>query len=94
MTLTFEWNAEKALRNLAKHRVSFDEASTVFSDPLGRIVSDTRHSGGEERLVVIGRSSAQQLLTVMFTDRKNRIRIISARHVTRTERRQYEENAR
>ena len=93
MAVTFEWDPEKAAKNLAKHRVSFDEASTVFSDPLGRIVDDPRHSRGEERLVLIGLSRAQRLLAVMFSDRKNRIRIISARPVTRAERRTYEENS-
>ena len=93
MAVTFEWDPEKAAKNLAKHRVSFDEASTVFSDPLGRIVDDPRHSRGEERLVLIGLSRAQRLLAVMFSDRRNRIRIISARPVTRAERRTYEENS-
>jgi uncharacterized DUF497 family protein len=93
MAVTFEWDPEKAAKNLAKHGVTLDEASTVFSDPLGRIVDDPRHSRGEERLVLIGLSRAQRLLAVMFTDRKNRIRIISARPVTRAERRTYEENS-
>ena len=93
MAVTFEWDPEKAAKNLAKHGVHFDEASTVFSDPLGRIVDDPRHSRGEERLVLIGLSRAQRLLAVMFRDRKNQIRIISARPVTRAERRTYEENS-
>jgi uncharacterized DUF497 family protein len=93
MAVTFEWDPEKAAKNLAKHGVNFDEASTVFSDPLGRIVDDPRHSRGEGRLVLIGLSRVQRLLAVMFTDRKNRIRIISARPVTRAERRTYEENS-
>ena len=93
MAVTFEWDPKKAAKNLAKHGVNFEEALTVFSDPLGRIVDDPRHSRGEERLVLIGQSRTQTLLAVMFSDRKHRVRIISARPVTRAERRTYEENS-
>jgi uncharacterized DUF497 family protein len=92
MALTFEWDARKAAANLAKHSVSFDEAVTVFADPLGRLEDDDRHSGSEVRLVLLGRSSADRLLAVMFTDRgAERLRLISARQATRSERQQYEE---
>ena len=92
MALTFEWDARKAAANLAKHGVSFDEALTVFADPLGRLEEDDRHSVSEPRLVLLGSSSADRLLAVMFTDRgADRIRVISARHATRAERQQYEE---
>jgi hypothetical protein len=92
MALTFEWDSGKATTNLAKHGVTFAEALTAFTDPLGRVQPDDRHSIDEERLVLLGRSSADRLLAVMFTDRgTERIRLISARLATRLERIQYEE---
>ena len=92
MALTFEWDARKAATNLEKHGVSFDEAVTVFADPFGRLEDHDRHSASEARLVLLGRSSADRLLAVMFTDRgPARLRLISARPATRSERRQYEE---
>jgi uncharacterized DUF497 family protein len=92
LALTLEWNLRKAATNLAKHGVSFDEALTAFADPLGRLEDDDRHSVSEPWLVLLGRSSADRLLAVMFTDRgAERIRLISARQATRLERRQYEE---
>jgi uncharacterized DUF497 family protein len=93
MPLTFEWDARKAATNLARHGVSFDEAITIFADPLGRLEGDDRHSVSEIRLVLLGTSSADRLLAVMFTERgAERIRVISARTATRSERRQYEES--
>jgi len=71
--------------------VSFEEAATVFADPLGRIVADPRHSSDEERLVLLGISRDQHLLAVMFVDRGGAIRIISARPATKRERKDYEE---
>jgi uncharacterized DUF497 family protein len=91
LALEFEWDSRKDAANFAKHGVSFVEAATVFGDPLGRIVSDPRHSDVEERLVLLGLSSRQRLLAVMFTDRRETVRIISARQVTRPERKNYEE---
>lgn len=91
MVLRFEWDPRKAAGNLAKHGVSFEEAATVFGDLLGRIVDDPRHSTGEQRYVLLGRSEEQRLLAVMFTERKEAIRLISARRATRHERREYEE---
>jgi uncharacterized DUF497 family protein len=92
MALTFEWDARKAAANVAKHGVSFGEALTAFADPLGRLEDDDRHSVSEPRLVLLGRSSSDRLLAVMFTDRgADRIRLISARQATRFERQQYEE---
>jgi uncharacterized DUF497 family protein len=93
VALQFEWDPGKAAVNLAKHRVSFEEAATVFGDPLGRLVADPRHSSKEERLVLLGSSREQRLLAVMFVDRGATIRIISARRATRRERRDYEEDA-
>ena len=89
--LEFEWDLRKAAANLAKHGVSFEEAATVFGDPLGRIVTDPRHSVGEERFVLLGSSREKRLLAVMYADRGGVIRIISARKATRRERRDYEE---
>ncbi|MDP9206464.1 MAG: BrnT family toxin [Gemmatimonadota bacterium] len=94
MAATFEWDPAKAARNYATHGVTFDEASTVFRDPLGRIVDDPRHSRGEDRFVIIGSSKRSRLIAVMFTERRERIRLISARLVTRAERRNYEERTR
>lgn len=94
MPLVFEWDSAKAWRNQAKHGVTFAEAQTVFRDPLGGIVDDPRHSSGERRLVLIGLSERRRLIAVMFTEKSDRIRLISARQVTRAERRAYEEKSR
>jgi uncharacterized DUF497 family protein len=91
VALRFEWDPEKAAGNLAKHGVSFEEAATVFGDPLGRIVDDPRHSTDEPRYVLLGHSERQHLLAVMFIERAEAIRLISARKATRRERREYEE---
>jgi uncharacterized DUF497 family protein len=87
----FDWDPEKAVTNVAKHGVSFEEAATVFEDPLGRIVDDPRHSVGENRYVLLGVSYSQTLLAVMFAEHDETIRIISAREATRQERKDYEE---
>jgi uncharacterized DUF497 family protein len=87
----FEWRASKAADNRAKHKVTFEEAATVFGDPLGRIVDDLRHSEGEERFVLLGDSDRHRLLVVMFTERGEVLHLISARKATRRERREYEE---
>jgi uncharacterized protein len=91
LALEFEWDLRKAAANLTKHKVSFEEAATVFGDPLGRIMTDPRHSIIEERLVLLGRSEKRRLLTVMYVDKGKIIRLISAREATRHERRDYEE---
>lgn len=93
MVLRFEWDPKKAARNLAKHGVSFEDAATVFADPLARIESDPRHSVHEERFVLLGFSREQRFLAVMFAERGESIRVISARRATRRERREYEERA-
>jgi uncharacterized DUF497 family protein len=90
-SLRFEWYGPKAAANRAKHRVTFEEASTVFRDPLGRIADDPRHSEGEERFVLLGQSDQRRLLVVMFTERGEAIHLISARKATRGERKGYEE---
>ena len=91
MALTFEWDAQKAAKNVVKHGVSFTEAETVFGDPLGRITADRRHSIGEKRYALLGLSNAGRLLAVMFTERGEAIRLISARRATPRERKDYEE---
>lgn len=89
--LSFEWDREKAAWNVKAHGITFDEASTVFRDPLGITIGDPYHSHSEARLLQLGRSLQHRLIVVSFTDRGTRIRIISARAPTATERRQYEE---
>jgi len=91
MTLEFEWDPAKAEINLQKHEVSYEEASTIFDDPLFITFLDEEHSIGEERYITMGLSRRQHLLLVAHTDRKGRIRIISARKATKNERRFYEE---
>ena len=89
--LTFGWDPHKAALNLAKHKVSFEEAVTAFGDPLGQIIDDPRHSADEERFVLLGRSDRRRLLVVMFTEHGEAIRLISARIATPRERRRHEE---
>ena len=91
--LLFEWDLNKARKNIKSHDVSFDEASTVFSDTLSVTINDPLHSDDEDRFVLIGNSSNNRLLLVVHTERGNKIRIISARKATKNERKQYEENA-
>jgi len=90
--MKFDWHPDKAKTNLAKHQVSFQEAATVFDDPLSITFADPNHSIGEERLVILGQSAKGRLLFVAHTDRDNLTRIISAREVTRREQRIYEES--
>lgn len=87
----FEWRGPKAAVNRAKHQITFEEAATVFGDPLGRITDDPRHSEGEERFVLLGQSDTRRFLVVMFTERGETIHLISARNATRRERKEYEE---
>jgi uncharacterized DUF497 family protein len=89
--LAFEWDWKKETANRQKHDVGFDEASTVFGDPLSITIPDPDHAAGEERFVLIGMSSERKLLVVVHTMRGARIRIISARIATQHERRSYEE---
>lgn len=89
--MIYEWDAEKAKANLRKHGVSFEEAATVFLDPLALTFPDPYHSGGEEREITIGHSTTVQVVFVAHCRRGNRVRIISARKATRRERKQYEE---
>lgn len=90
--MKFEWDEVKAKANHGKHRVSFEEASTVFEDDLSLTGKDPDHShGGEFRFITWGLSSAGRLLVVSHTERGSKIRIISARAATRAERKFYEE---
>jgi uncharacterized protein len=92
MGFIFEWDDKKAALNLAKHKVSFDEACTVFGDPLAITIDDPLHSEDEERFVTLGYSHRGRLLVIIFVERRENIRIISARLATRHERRDYEED--
>ena len=89
--MKFEWDAAKAAANAIKHRVSFDEAATVFLDPLAVSGPDPDHAVREPRYVTFGLSSLGRLLVVAHTHRPDRIRIISARRADRSERKMYEE---
>lgn len=89
--MQFEWSNNKASSNLSKHKVSFEEAKTVFDDPLYIDFYDPDHSEDEERYLIVGESNQKRLLIVSYTERGNSIRIISAREVTRAEREAYEE---
>jgi uncharacterized DUF497 family protein len=89
--IDFEWNTYKAASNLGKHGVSFDEASTVFSDPFELTISDPDHSEGEYRFLSIGKTGCDRIVVVVFTERLlNSIRIISARIASKKERQLYE----
>lgn len=93
MAIAFGWDTVKAAANLAKHGVSFGEASTVFQDPMSVTVPDPRHSRSEERFAILGRSTRGRLLVVVHTEGDQRVRIISARPPTRFERGVYEEKS-
>jgi len=89
--MDFEWDAGKARLNEAKHGVSFAEASEVFGDDYSSSVQDPEHSAGEERYLIFGKSRGSTYLVVSFTERSERIRIISARRMTTRERKAYEQ---
>ena len=93
MGLRFEWDGRKAARNLIKHGISFDEATTVFSDPLSLAIPDPDHSGEDERWIIIGETHRRRLVVVVHTDDAGTVRIISAREADRQEREKYEEGA-
>jgi uncharacterized protein len=92
VALVFEWDPAKARANSRKHGVTFEEAASVFADPLARVFPDLYHSGGEQRELIIGQSGQQRLLVVSFTEQLKAVRLISARAATRNERKGYEEN--
>ena len=89
----FAWDPAKAAANLRKHGVSFDEASTVFRNPLAAVLPDPTHSQQGHRLLIMGHSAAGRLLLVVFVERVDQIRIISAREPSAREHREYEEHS-
>jgi len=88
--VNFEWDPGKARQNRRKHRVSFQEAASVFGDPFSITYPDPDHSIAEQRFITVGTSSGGQVLIVAHADRNENIRIISARKTTRGEREHYE----
>jgi len=86
----FEWDKKKAAENQRKHRISFEEASTVFYDSLSATFDDPDHSVGEHRLITVGLSSRHRLLVVSYVERGKHLRIISARPATAHERKRHE----
>jgi uncharacterized DUF497 family protein len=90
--MQFEWDESKAARNLVRHDVSFEEAATVFGDPLSDTFDDPDHSAEERRFVIIGMSEKGRMLIVAHTDEDEVVRIISAREPTQGERDFYEES--
>ncbi|WP_413175231.1 BrnT family toxin [Anabaena azotica] len=90
MELKFEWDENKANLNLKKYSVSFEEASSIFNDPLSISFDDPEHSLGENRYIIIGLSNEGRYLFVAYAERDDKIRLISARLVTPKERRYYE----
>ena len=88
--MQFEWDAEKAASNLGRHGVSFEEASTVFGDPLATTIIDPDHSDDEERWLTTGTSAEGRTVIVWHTNRDEAVRIIGARLATSAERRTYE----
>ena len=88
--MQFEWDPEKARRNLAKHGVSFDDAASVFGDPLAVTIDDPDHSREERRFLTTGVGKSRRLVVVAHTDRNEGVRILSAREATRGERKHYE----
>ena len=89
--MKFEWDQNKAASNLSTHGVSFDEAKTVFNDPLYVDFFDPDHSYNEHRYIIIGQSVNNRLLLVAYTEREDTIRLINSREATRKERKDYEE---
>ena len=89
--MTYQWDPAKAQANAKKHRITFEEAASVFLDPLALTFWDPDHSEGEDREITIGRSTRQRVLFVAHAPRDGRVRIISARKATRKEQTQYEE---
>ena len=91
MALQFEWDSRKAQVNKRKHGITFEEASTIFGDPLSITIPDPAHSIGEDRLITIGTSADGKVVVVVHIYYNDIVRIISARKATGNERRQYEQ---
>jgi len=92
--LSFSWDVRKASANAKKHDVRFEEAVTVFVDPLARLYADPDHSSAEPRFLLVGHSLAGSLLLVVHAEKAETIRIISARRASRRERKDYATDAR
>jgi uncharacterized DUF497 family protein len=90
VSIVFTWHSRKEAANRKKHGVTFEEAMTVFGDPLSITIPEPVHSLDEIRFIIVGRSQAQRLLVVVHVEQGDRIRIISARSATRRERKDYE----
>ena len=90
MQMQFEWDEEKAEINLKKHKISFEEAKSVFGDPFAITIDDPDHSKEEQRYLDIGKSANGKLLVVVYTERGKKTRIISCRKATPSERRIYD----
>jgi hypothetical protein len=88
----YEWDDDKARINLQKHQVGFQEGATVFNDPLVATQPDPDHSSDEQRYIAIGRSVRGRILVVVFTERGDKLRLISCRKATPVERKAYEED--
>ena len=91
--MKFQWDSRKATKNVARHGITFREASTVFGDPLASTILDPDHSAEEARFLTVGRSTAGRLIVVSHTDREDEVRIISARSATRGEKKRYEQDS-
>jgi len=91
--INFIWDKNKAKLNLVKHNLSFEEAATVFADPLAFVFDDVEHTRAEQRALIIGHTSKNKVTIVSFTERDQHIRIISARKATKKEKQDYEENS-
>jgi uncharacterized DUF497 family protein len=89
--LNFEWDIKKAQINIERHGISFKEASTIFADPLSDFFYDSDHSVDEDQYLAIGLSEFNNVLVVVFTEKDDIIRIISARKATKKERKHYED---
>jgi hypothetical protein len=92
MGLKFEWDKRKAVLNIKKHGVSFEDAATAFGDPLSVTIHDPKHSDDEDRFLLLGETQDKKLVVVAHTDRKDTIRLINARPATRQEREDYEKS--
>jgi uncharacterized DUF497 family protein len=93
MALIFEWDSKKERANRRKHGISFDEARTIFSDPQELLIADPEHSEDEERLISVGISNRKRILLVVYTEKGDRIRLISARRAAPREQEQYEKGS-
>ena len=92
MGLKFEWDRRKAVLNIKKHGMSFEDAATAFGDPLSVTIHDPKHSDDEDRFLLLGETQDKKLVVVAHTDRKDTIRLINARPATRQERKDYEKS--